>query len=155
MAADRPPIAQECVEGYLFAGRPPRMLILQRPPGRGSIWVPVSGKVESDDPDYPTGLRRELEEETGFRAQIDRLFPLGWEVEFDGPDGRRWRLHAFGVELVEAVDPRLSEEHDRFEWVSFDEARTRLHYPDNREAVGVLRAHLEREGRLPPPPHND
>jgi 8-oxo-dGTP pyrophosphatase MutT (NUDIX family) len=146
-AAERPPVAQECVEGYVFAGAPPLCLLLRRPPERDRIWVPVSGKVEPTDPDYPGALRRELREETGYDREILDLFPLGWEVEFDGPDGRRWRLHAFGVELAEPTDPRLSPEHDRFEWVPFEEAHRRLHYADNREAVAVLAQRLTRAGR--------
>lgn len=132
--ADAAPIAQECVEGYVFVARPPRLLLLRRPPGRGAIWVPVSGKVEPTDPDLESALRRELTEETGF-SRFLRLFPLDWTVPFDGPDGRRWRLHAFGAELAEPTTPRLSEEHDAFEWVAVDDAVRRLHYEDNRAAV--------------------
>ena len=132
---------QECVEGYLFSGRPPRLLVLRRPPARGRIWVPVSGKVEPTDPDLESALRRELAEETGERRPLP-LLPLDWEVVFDGPDGRPWRLHGFGVELPEEIVPRLSEEHDAFAWLDPEQAIERLHYPDNREAVGRLLARL-------------
>lgn len=145
MAAERAPIAQECVEGYLFTGSPARLLILRRPPEREQQWGPVSGKVEPTDPDFPAALRRELVEETGFSSEIVRLFPLGWELEFDGPDARRWRLHAFGVELRSELAPSLSREHDAFEWVDLDEARRRLHFSDNREAVAILGQHLAAE----------
>ncbi len=134
---------RECVEGYVFAGRPPRLLLLRRPPERERIWVPVSGKVETSDPNLEAALRRELEEETGFR-EFARIFPLDWEVTFEGPDGRTWRLHGFGVELDRAEPPRLSEEHDAFEWVDPAEAIQRLHYPDNREAVERLLERLPR-----------
>jgi 8-oxo-dGTP pyrophosphatase MutT (NUDIX family) len=146
VAARTTPIDQECVEGYLFAGQPPRLLLFRRPPERGGIWVPVSGKVDPADRDYPSALRRELLEETGF-AEFLRVFPLDWEVEFEGPDRGRWRLHAFGVELSRDAVPHLSAEHDRAEWVSFPEGRTRLHYPDNHVAVDRLRSILEDEGR--------
>ncbi|HUI38638.1 MAG TPA: NUDIX domain-containing protein [Thermoplasmata archaeon] len=144
MAGEPREVEQECVEAYLFHGRPPRLLVLRRPPVRGSLWVPVSGKVEATDPDFESALRRELREETGFRHPT-RVFPLDWDVEFDGPDGRRWRLHAFGVELPEEATPELSPEHDAFAWVDADEARARLHYEDNREAVVQLIARLGRE----------
>lgn len=137
MAAETGPIAQECVEGYLFATGPLRLLVLQRPPARGSIWAPVSGKVEPTDADYPAALRRELAEETGF-AEFRRVFPLDWEVVFEGVDGRPWRLHAFGVELDGARPPRLSEEHVAFAWLAIPEALERLHYADNRDAVRRL-----------------
>jgi 8-oxo-dGTP pyrophosphatase MutT (NUDIX family) len=105
--------------------------------------VPVSGKVEAGDADFEGALRRELAEELGL-SSAHRVFPLDWSVDFPGPDGRRWRLHAFGVELDRSFDPKLSPEHDAFEWVPFDEAVRRLHYPDNRAAVERLRERCAR-----------
>jgi 8-oxo-dGTP pyrophosphatase MutT (NUDIX family) len=140
-----PPVDQECVEGYIFAGRPPRYLILRRPPERDQIWVPVSGKVERSDADFAAAVQREIDEETGFSGP-KAVFPLDWSFRFKGPDGGEWRLHAFGVELDAQQAPRLSAEHDRFEWMEFEAASIRLHYPDNREAL----ARLHR--RLVPPP---
>ena len=137
MADSGPPVAQECVEAYVFVAAPARFLILRRPPERGRIWVPVSGKVEPTDPDLESALRRELAEETGF-TRFRRLFSLHWHVRFDGPDGRPWRLHAYGVELAREEPPVLSREHEAFEWVDRDEALRRLHYEDNREAVRRL-----------------
>jgi 8-oxo-dGTP pyrophosphatase MutT (NUDIX family) len=142
MGPAEPGIAQECVEGYLFVRHPLQILVLRRPPARGQIWVPVSGKVDPTDADLEAALRRELREETGF-AQFVALFSLDWHVPFDGPDGRRWRLHAYGVELPRAESPRLSEEHEAFAWLEPAIARERLHYEDNRQAVDRL---LERLG---------
>jgi 8-oxo-dGTP pyrophosphatase MutT (NUDIX family) len=146
-----PPVAQECVEGYLFAGRPPKLLVLRRPPARGSIWVPVSGKVDRTDRDFPSAIAREVLEETGFSDFRD-FFPLEWDVRFEGPDGRPWRLHAYGIELAALASPRLSVEHDGFEWLDFPEARRRLHYPDNQEAIARLAARVIDAKRAPSSP---
>ncbi|MCI4372635.1 MAG: NUDIX domain-containing protein [Thermoplasmata archaeon] len=131
------PIARECVEGYLYSAPPVRVLVFRRPANRGSIWVPVSGKVDPGDPTLLAALGRELEEETGLRAPRD-VFSLDWEVPFRAPNGEVWRLHAFAVEVVPNFEPRLSAEHDAWEWVRPDEALRRLHYEDNREAVRRL-----------------
>ncbi|MCI4361543.1 MAG: NUDIX domain-containing protein [Thermoplasmata archaeon] len=150
MGAAERPIAQECVEGYIFCAPPTRVLILRRPPARGRIWAPVSGKVDAADLDYPSALRREIAEETGF-TEIVRVFPLDWAVPFTGPDGRAWRLHAFGVEVDRPRPPRLSAEHDAFDWVVPSDAIDRLHYEDNREAVRRLEARIRpRPSRDPP-----
>ncbi|EQD63705.1 lipoate-protein ligase B [mine drainage metagenome] len=135
-------IQQECVEGYLFARPPMRVMILRRPPARGSIWVPISGKVDAADSDWEATIRRELREETGLETP-KRLFALDWHVTFEGPQGGTWRLHAFGVEVDPGWAPRLSEEHDRYAWMTPEEAVARLHYADNRTAMGRL---LERVG---------
>jgi lipoyl(octanoyl) transferase len=131
------PIAQECVEGYLFATPPVELLLFRRPPARGGFWVPISGKVEPTDPDLEHALRRELAEETGLTDPAD-VFPLDWEVTFPSDSGATWRLRAFGVEVARTFRPRLSDEHDAAEWVLPDAAVARLHFEDNRAAVPRL-----------------
>jgi len=131
------PVVRECVEGYLFVREPLRVLLLRRPPSRGRIWVPVSGKVETEDAGFEAALRRELREETGF-ASPRRITSLDWHVPFRADSGETWRLHAYAVELDRPEPPTLSPEHEAFEWVPPDEAIRRLHYADNQEAVRRL-----------------
>jgi 8-oxo-dGTP pyrophosphatase MutT (NUDIX family) len=136
------PIAKECVEGYLFASPPLELLVFRRPPARGRIWVPVSGKVDPTDRDLPSALVREMEEETGLSLRVDQLIDLDWHVPFRADNGETWRLHAFAVEVPRSFHPRLSLEHEAAEWVSADEAVHRLHFEDNRAAVERLRDRL-------------
>ncbi len=140
------------MEGYLFAASPARYLLFRRRPSRGRIWVPISGKVDPTDRSLSDALRRELREETGLRRPR-RLFPLRWVFPFRGPDGRRWRLHAFGVEVPGSWRPRLSREHERWEWLELRESIRRLHYRDNRQALRLLDRRLagERRPRRPRP----
>lgn len=139
------PVDRECVEGYLYATDPVRILLFRRPPSRGSIWVPISGKVDPADPTLGHALLRELEEETGLRSPL-RMLSLDWEVPFRADNGQVWRLHAYAVQVAPDFEPRLSAEHEAFEWVAPAEAIARLHYPDNQEAVRRL---LERVGPAP------
>lgn len=136
------PIAQECVEGYLFSRSPLKLLLFRRPPSRGRIWVPVSGKVEPADRDFAAALCREVEEETGLVLRPDQLIDLDWHVPFSAENGETWRLHAFAAEVPRSFEPRLSTEHDAAEWVSAGEAVRRLHFEDNRAAVERLRAQV-------------
>ncbi|HTW55112.1 MAG TPA: NUDIX domain-containing protein [Thermoplasmata archaeon] len=133
------PIAQECVEGYLYAVAPLRLLLFRRPPARGRYWVPVSGKVDPTDPSWEAALRRELSEETGLSGAYP-LEPLDWHVAFRSEAGPLWRLHAYAVRVDPAFVPRLSEEHDAFAWYSAEAAIEALHFPDNQDAVRRLRA---------------
>jgi dihydroneopterin triphosphate diphosphatase len=141
------PVVRECVEGYLYRTPPLEFLLFRRPPERGRIWVPVSGKVEPSDPDWEAALRRELEEETGLVGAP--LEALDWHVPFRADNGETWRLHAYGVRVDPGFAPRLSAEHDDFAWVSAGEAERRLHYEDNREAVRRLVARLSGPPRNP------
>ena len=141
MPSPTEPIARECVEGYLFATGPFELLIFRRPPARGRFWVPISGKVEPSDADLESALRRELLEETGL-DRPRRVVPLDWHVPFRADNGESWRLHAYAVEVDHDFVPRLSAEHESAEWVGPDEARRRLHFPDNQEAVVRLLARV-------------
>ena len=142
------PVALECVEGYLFSRRPLQLLIFRRVPARGSIWVPIQGKVEPTDASLEAALRREVQEETGLERPRS-ILSLDWHVPFRAENGEVWRLHAYGVEVPGSFRPRLNDENDRFEWVAPPEAERRLHFTDNRDAVSRLVRAL---GRGPPPP---
>jgi 8-oxo-dGTP pyrophosphatase MutT (NUDIX family) len=131
------PVARECVEGYLFARPPLRLLIFRRPPSRGRFWVPISGKVEPTDRDFEAAVRRELAEETGL-TRPTAVRDLDWQVRFRAENGEVWRLHAFAVEVPLSFEPRLSDEHEAAEWVAPAEAKRRLHFEDNRAAVDRL-----------------
>ena len=138
-----PRIDREVVQAYLFSNQPLRLLIFHRTPEKagvgGGFWSPVSGRVEPSDRSYEAAMRREVREETSL-AQPRRIVPLDWEVIFDAPNhsGEVWRLHAYGVEVEPGWTPMLNDEHDAFEWVTVSEAVSRLHYGDDREAVGRL-----------------
>ncbi|MGC2290219.1 MAG: NUDIX domain-containing protein [Thermoplasmata archaeon] len=145
MTGRHPRIAQECVEGYLFVRRPFQVLLFRRPPSRGRIWVPISGKVDPSDRNLSTALRREIEEETGL-TRLRHVAPMRWVFRWRGSDGGVWRLHAFAVELPSRRTPRLSDEHDAFEWLEPSVAVTRLHYRDNRAALRRLMRTARRRG---------
>ena len=132
-------VSQECVEGYLFATPPLELLLFRRYPARGRIWVPVSGKVDASDADFPSALCRELEEETGLLCRSEELIDLDWHVPFRADNGEVWRLHAFALRVPRSFEPRLSGEHEAAEWVSAEEAIRRLHFDDNKTAVERLR----------------
>ncbi len=139
------PVVRECVEGYLFSTPPLRVLVFRRPPSRGRIWVPISGKVDPGDADLEHALRRELLEETGL-ARPRRVVPLDWHVRFRADNGEVWRLHAFGVEVEAGFAPRLSDEHEESRWLDLAEARPLLHFEDNRLALDRLASRLDSPG---------
>jgi 8-oxo-dGTP pyrophosphatase MutT (NUDIX family) len=137
------PVARECVEGYLFSRDPLAMLVFRRVPARGSIWVPVQGKVETSDASLEAALLREVREETGLEHAI-AVVSLDWHVPFRAENGEVWRLHAYGVEVPRSFHPQLNDENQDCEWLEPAEAERRLHFTDNREAVARLRVWLDR-----------
>jgi 8-oxo-dGTP pyrophosphatase MutT (NUDIX family) len=146
VSARRSGVAQECVEGYLFVRHPFQVLLFRRPPSRGRIWVPISGKVDRPDRSFSAALRREVREETGL-TRFRRISPMRWVFRWRGSGGGIWRLHAFAVELPSRRIPRLSDEHEAFEWLDPREALKRLHFRDNRAALRRLMRAVMRRGR--------
>ena len=128
---------RDCVEGFIHVRAPARFLLLRRTPDRGGFWQPVSGSVEPWDRDLPSAMLREVAEETGFREGV-RVDPVGWGLQFPGPNGRTFRSHTFAVEVPQLRPPRLSDEHDAFRWCTLSEALATLHWPDNREGLRRL-----------------
>ena len=76
-------------------------------------WGPPSGARYPDE-DVEVCAARELAEETGFDLTFTRT----------SGDAADWYVYI--AELSDPVAPRLSAEHDRFDWFRHDEAADRI-----------------------------
>jgi 8-oxo-dGTP pyrophosphatase MutT (NUDIX family) len=118
-------------------------LLLKRTDGRGGFWQPVSGTIQKGELAEATACR-EAEEETGL--EFGELIVLEKVHSFFKPGKRRvyfepcFALEATGGSLV------MSAEHTAHEWLSFDDARSRVPFAGLREALDELDARLTAEG---------
>jgi len=116
------------------AGRP-EVLALRRAPGLRSpgTWESVHGHILPDERPADAAVR-ELREETGLGAA--RLYNLSRVEAFYL---HRRDLVALIPAFCAIVPPgaavRLSEEHDRSEWVAPEEAGRRFYWPRERRAL--------------------
>jgi 8-oxo-dGTP pyrophosphatase MutT (NUDIX family) len=104
------------------------LAVVHRP--RYDDWSLPKGKLKPGE-DFETAALREVEEETGCRALLDR--PAGivrYRVEGAGKEVRFWHMY-----LQEEGAFRPSEEVDRLEWLTIAEALDRLSYADERELL--------------------
>ena len=134
------------VPGVPGAGSPAwRVLLLLRQPDQGGFWQGVSGRVEAVDASLAAAARREIQEETGYVEGV-RVFDLGRWVEFTSPwSGRTFRKRSLGAVLPAHAGPstvRLSDEHAEARLVGFEEARALVRFPENREELDALEAHV-------------
>jgi len=122
-----------------------RALLLRRAPDHGGFWQGVSGRVETSDASLRRAALREIEEETGLSSGIT-IVDLGRWISFRGLLSGAWfKKRSLGAVLPAGTSPgtvRLSEEHDAVELVTFDEARSRMRFPENSAELTTL------EGRL-------
>ena len=105
------------------------------------FWQGVTGGLEEGE-NLTQAARRELAEETGFvPSSLEKI-----DYSYTFPIHDKWKeMYPSGVnEIVEHVfiafidghtEPKLSNEHDTWEWCSVDRALGKLKYPGNIEAL--------------------
>jgi lipoyl(octanoyl) transferase len=119
------------------------LLVLRRAPERLGYWSLVAGGLEPEETPEQAA-ERELLEETGLRAAVERLpVSLSYSLLDDppairaryGPGIERVTVHAFFAEAPDGWEPTLDAEHDVHRWCDVDSALSLLPYQTTRDAV--------------------
>jgi dATP pyrophosphohydrolase len=116
-----------------------RFLLLRRSPRRrtlGGVWQPVTGGVERGETAWQAALR-EVQEETG-------LEPGRWwalehlSIYYEAGADACVVLPVFAAELARGATPRLSDEHDAWVFATAAEARRRVLWDAQRQAIDAV-----------------
>ncbi len=111
-----------------------RVLLLKTLPERGAFWQPITGSIEAGEPIHKGALREAIEE-TGL-PPLKNIEALGYDFFFEGKWGPSHET-AFYYETYPGY-PKVTldvNEHQGYQWVSFNEAIALLHYEPNRQAL--------------------
>jgi 8-oxo-dGTP pyrophosphatase MutT (NUDIX family) len=105
-----------------------RVLVLQRAPdvSRPGSWEIVYGKIDSGERPEQAAVR-ELREETGL--DLSALYDLTVSSFFLHTTQTIQMAIVFAAFVESDSEVLLSDEHQRFEWLSLDEACDRLTWP--------------------------
>jgi 8-oxo-dGTP pyrophosphatase MutT (NUDIX family) len=120
-----------------------KVLVLQRAddtrcPG---AWESVHGNIdEAELPEY--AARRELKEETGL--ELSRLYNVTVNPFYLHKYGAVQLAIVFAAFVEEPAQVKLSPEHQKFEWLSPEDAASRFVWPREREAVSYIRQLLSK-----------
>jgi 8-oxo-dGTP pyrophosphatase MutT (NUDIX family) len=116
-----------------------QVLVLQRA-AEGTrcplAWEAVHGRIEPGERPEDAA-RREVHEETGLA--IDRLYNVTTQAFYLHGVGAVQVAVAFCAFVAEPSAPVLGPEHGAAEWLPYDQARARLAWPREREALDHAR----------------
>jgi dATP pyrophosphohydrolase len=138
------PISCTQVEVHVFRRRGKRleMLLVRRSQQRSlaGVWQPVTGGIERGESSMAAAAREVLEE-TGL-API-RWWALEHMATFYEPGRDMIRVVPVFAAEVTWTDPvQLSDEHDKYAFVSLAEARRRVLWATQRQAMVALRTEV-------------
>lgn len=141
-----PEVTVRVIDAYVFYREKSELLFLLLKRNHGKIyehlWQGVAGKIEDGEKAWQAATR-ELKEETGlipakiFTADHVSTF---YEASFD----RLNLVPVFGIE-VKSKDVVLSKEHSAFEWMTYEEADSRLSWSGQKKGLNAVYRMLSEE----------
>jgi len=121
---------------YALIIKDKKMLILWPNGDNEPLWVLPGGRLDEDDESYITSLNREVDEEIEQGIKIIEPFYVDmYEVK-----GKAHRYAVFFLcDLEEGVSEiRLSEDHNKCEWLGYDELMDVVQKEPERGRPGII-----------------
>ena len=115
-----------------------RVLVLQRSERTRcpAAWESIHGRIEAGERPEEAAVR-ELREEAGL--EVERLYNVTCQAFYLHAAGEVQIAVVFCAFVAEPARVTLGPEHQRFEWLSPDEAATRFTWPRERDALRDIR----------------
>ena len=124
---------------FKFEQDQPRYLLLHRAKTEKvypNSWQFVTGEIEGNEQGEQAALR-ELQEETGFAPKAFWVVP--YVNSFYDPKNDFINMSpVFAIQVGSGSEPKLSPEHDEYQWCSFDDALRTLTWNGQREALRII-----------------
>src|SRR5437667_10996341 len=138
-----PKIVSDYLELYVFCRKTKKFLMLKRAgnialhPG---IWQTITATAEKNESTKET-LIRELTEETGLKGAKIFVIPRIKSYYMEPLDVIS--LSPVFLAEVKNTDVRISEEHEKFKWVSYKKAIKLIHWEDQAESLKLINKYLK------------
>lgn len=137
----RLPIQVECIV-FKKDKEEIKFLLLERVASDGGFWQPITGGYEEEDISLLDCCYRELEEEIKIsKEEVVKCIENIYFFQFGADVVMSEYVYAFEVSSnLEKIE--ISDEHDEYLWLSFEEALKKLKWDNNKEAFRKLIALL-------------
>ena len=118
------------------------------------LWQFVSGSINDGETAH-AAARRELAEETGLSPTHFWVVPHVSTFYDPGYDALNFSP-MFAAQVEPGAEPTLSDEHQKYEWLSFADAYRRLVWPGQRQGLEIVEKYIMRgeeagrRGLMPP-----
>ena len=123
---------------YLETSGVNKYLLLKRSPDKQpypGIWQIVTGRIEENEAAFDTALR-EVNEETGLK--INKLYVLPKAGSFYTAHTDNLHLIPLFLAGSDSCYVKLSEEHTEYEWLSYKDAREKIHWYNQKENLDMI-----------------
>jgi dihydroneopterin triphosphate diphosphatase len=134
-------LVEVCV--FRFGKNGPEYLLLERSPHDQyypGMWQIVTGNM-NDGERAPDAALRELREETMLLPS--RFWAVPCTSTFYDHAGDVLNVSPlFAAQVEPRAEPALSSEHQRYEWLSYEEARRRIVWPGQRTGLDVVHEYI-------------
>jgi 8-oxo-dGTP pyrophosphatase MutT (NUDIX family) len=140
-----PEFRSEIMEIYIFrrSADAPEYLLLQRAHEDRlypDMWQIITGTLDGKETALQCALR-ELFEETGLKYNKLWVVPAT-DSFYDHQRDVVQVMPVFAVEVDGEAEPKLSREHQTFEWLPFDDARKKLVWPGQRSGLEIVHRYI-------------
>ncbi len=140
-----PKVVSELIEVYVFRihGQERQYLLLQRSADDGlypNMWQIITGTLHTNE-NTMAGALRELQEET--QLSYKRLWSVPTVNSFyDVRNDVVQMVPLFAVEVDDSCEPILSNEHQHYRWVSYEEAIKEVAWPTQKWGLKVIHDYI-------------
>jgi dATP pyrophosphohydrolase len=112
----------------------PQILVLKRNEKKGGFWQTITGGIRVGEDPLKACLR-EVEEEISIQNTNISASWTDITYSFLGDEGYILDEYVFATKIQTREKLRLSEEHVEYDWLSPDQAKERVTFPNNKIAI--------------------
>lgn len=114
-----------------------RILVLKRNQKKGGFWQTITGGIHPGEGLLQTA-QREVFEETRLGKGKASISEAHISYSFPGNDGYLLDEYVFAADVGDPAKIKISEEHEKFEWLDVGDAEQRVAYENNKTAIRAV-----------------